>query len=85
MAKETAHTRFGDIVLDDNAISMAAKGVFVTIGFLGNGCSVTALSNQSVNNVAEIEAALLELSKAGYVSVTDGTVTIKSAATFGIG
>ena len=84
MAKENAHTRFGDIVLDDLSIGMRAKGIFVTIGFLGNGCSVEALAQQSTDSEAETKAALDELVKAGYAAIEDGKVTIKPAATFGI-
>ena len=84
MAKENAHTRFGDIVLDDLTIGMRAKGIFVTIGFLGNGCSVDAIIQQSTDTAQEAEAALAELVKAGYVSVDDAQVTIRPAATFGI-
>lgn len=84
MTKENAHTRFGDIVLDDLTIGMRAKGIFVTIGFLGNGCSVDAIARQSTDTVQEAEAALDELAKAGYVSIDDGQVTIRPAATFGI-
>lgn len=84
MATETAHTRFSDIVLDNIELSASAKGVFVTIGFLGNGCSMVSILEQSSDDAAQIQRALDELVNAGYISLEDGNVHIKSASTFGI-
>lgn len=84
MATETAHTRFSDIVLDNTELTASAKGIFVTIGFLGNGCSMLSLLEQSADDAAQIQRALDELIRAGYISLEDGNIHIKSASTFGI-
>jgi hypothetical protein len=85
MAQEAVHTRFSDIVVNDPAISMAAKGIFVTIGFLGNGCALQALLNHTKDTEALVESALQELTAAGYVTIDEGHyIHIRSAATFGI-
>jgi len=39
----SSNTRLSDIVLEDKNLSMTAKGVFVSIGFLGNGCKLEQL------------------------------------------
>lgn len=80
-----ANTRFSDIVLDDPALSMAAKGVFVSIGFLGNGCSLEDLAKHALDELERIGAAVDELVRAGYVSVEEGErLHIKTAPSFGI-
>ena len=84
MVSETIHTRFSDIVLDDAKLSMAAKGVFVTVGFLGSGCSVSKLISRSQDAKDTIMQAVGELVAAGYVSFDQQTIHIRSAPTFGI-
>ena len=63
---------------------MAAKGAFVTIGFLGSGCSLSKLVSCSQDAKGAIEKAVQELVDAGYVFFDQTTLHICSAATFGI-
>jgi hypothetical protein len=79
-----ANTRFSDIVLDDPALSMAAKGVFVSVGFLGNGCSLEDLAKHTLDGLERVEAAVNELVQAGYVSIEDERLHIRAAPKFGI-
>ncbi len=80
--------RFSDIVIDDASISMAAKGVFVTIGLLGSGCTVASLSKRASDAHKVVVAALEELIEAGYVTIDrDGEeerVFIRGPASFGV-
>lgn len=86
----TAHTgpgqnlRFSDIVLDDDEISMAAKGVFATLGLLGDGCGVANLARRSKDTQEAVRAALDELVEAGYVEVQDERVYVTRPASFGL-
>ena len=85
MAQVMANTRFSDIVLDDANISMAAKGVFVTIGFIGNGCTLSVLANHCNESLEALETASRELIDAGYiVTENEGELHIKAAPSFGI-
>lgn len=80
----STNTRFSDIVLEDAKLSMSAKGVFVSIGFLGNGCKLEKLLNRTTDSTAAILKALNELEKAGYIFVDERkTVHFKSLAFFG--
>lgn len=80
-----ANTRFSDIVLDDPALSMAAKGAFVTVGFLGNGCSVSELAQHTLDAPQQVQSAIDELVQAGYLEL-DGErrLHIRTAPKFGI-
>ena len=60
-------TRFSDIVLDDPSLSLAAKGTFLAIGYLGNGCTVAKLAERTSDTLQAIEYILSELIEAGYV------------------
>ncbi|CAN5855029.1 hypothetical protein BH24DEI2_BH24DEI2_09180 [soil metagenome] len=85
MAQTMANTRFSDIVLDDANLSMSAKGVFVTIGFLGNGCTFEGLARHASEDVEAVKAAAQELISAGYVTTEeDDKLFIKTAPSFGI-
>ena len=85
MAQIMANTRFSDIVLDDANLSMSAKGVFVTIGFLGNGCTFEGLARHASESEEVVKAAAQELIDAGYVVVEeDDKLYIKTAPSFGI-
>ena len=85
MAQETVHTRFSDIVVDDKSISMAAKGIFVTIGYLGNGCGLKNLLEHSKDSEKSVRKALQELSDAGYVTIDEeNLIHIRSASQFGL-
>ncbi len=78
------HIRFSDIVLDDSQLSMRAKGIFATVGYLGSGCDFSKLLQHSLDDVVVLQAALEELVRAGYVSIESNTrIVIKPAATFG--
>ena len=76
--------RFSDIVIDDPGISMAAKGVFSTLGLMGNSCSVAELASRTKDKQQAVQAALRELENAGYVEVVDGMVHVHSAGSFGM-
>lgn len=76
--------RFSDIVIDDPGISLAAKGVFATLGLMGNSCSIAELAARTNDKQQELRAALGELERAGYVKVVDGTVEVHSAGSFGM-
>ncbi len=71
-------TRFSDIVLDDPSLSLAAKGTFLAIGYLGNGCTVAKLAERTSDNLQAIEYILSELIEAGYVRLEDSTLLIVS-------
>jgi hypothetical protein len=80
-----ANTRFSDIVLDDPALSMAAKGVFVTVGFLGNGCRVDELARHALDALEQVQGAIDELVQAGYLELDDERrLHIRAAPKFGI-
>ena len=80
-----ANTRFSDIVLDDPAISMAAKGVFVSIGFFGNGCSLDDLARHTLDPLERLRDNIFELVRAGYLDIEeDERLVIRAAASFGI-
>ncbi len=78
----TGRMRFGDIVLDDNRISLAAKGVFAVIGFLGGACTLTEVAAHC-SDEGGLEPTLEELVKRGYVSVHENVITVRDAADFG--
>jgi hypothetical protein len=79
-----ANTRFSDIVLDDVNLSMAAKGVFVTVGFLGSGCEIAHLQAHTKDTPESLQQALEELERSGYIGLTEGAVFIRSAPEFGL-
>lgn len=76
--------RFSDIVLDDPKISLAAKGVFSTLGLMGNSCSVNELAGRTSDDQQAVRSALDELERAGYVEVSNETVRVQSAGSFGV-
>lgn len=80
----SSNTRLSDIVLEDRSLSMTAKGAFVSIGFLGNGCTLEQLVTSSTNDEASVTQALKELEDAGYVHFDEaGGYTIKAPSSFG--
>lgn len=85
MAQVMANTRFSDIVLDDANLSMAAKGVFVSIGYIGNGCTLNVLEKHCSETLEFLKAAAAELIDAGYITTeNEGELHIKAAPSFGI-
>lgn len=76
--------RFSDIVLDDDDISMAAKGVFATLGLLGDGCAVATLTRRSKDGPEAVRAALEELVEAGYVAIRDDKIFVSRPGSFGL-
>ncbi|MEJ2287171.1 MAG: hypothetical protein P8Y02_00750 [Deinococcales bacterium] len=76
--------RSSDIVIDDERLSLAAKGVFVTVTLLGNGCRVEEIARHCRDSGSNVEAALQELTRMSYVRVEDGTVRLEDAPRFGI-
>ena len=80
----SSNTRLSDIVLEDKNLSLTAKGVFVSIGFLGNGCTLEQLVASSTSDSVAVTQALAELQSAGYVSHDEGTgLVIKTPSSFG--
>jgi hypothetical protein len=76
--------RSSDIVIDDERLSLAAKGVFVTITLLGNGCRVLDIGRHCRDVPAAVDAALRELERLRYVRVEDDAVRVEEASSFGI-
>jgi hypothetical protein len=77
-------TRFSDIVLDDQRISMAAKGLFLTLGFLGNSCTLVQLRGHCRDSEAELLRSLAELRQVEYITVEAEQIMIKSPSAFGV-
>jgi hypothetical protein len=71
-------TRFSDIVLDDPSLSLAAKGAFLAIGYMGSGCSVSKLAERTSDNLQVIEYILSELIEAGYIRLEESNLYIVS-------
>lgn len=76
--------RFSDVVIDDPKLSLAAKGVFATLGLMGNSCSVGDLAERTKDGEEAVRAALDELSAAEYVEVDDEMVRVQSTGSFGV-
>lgn|GEM_PF-5543020 len=72
-----AKLRSSDIVIDDSSLSMAAKGVFLTIGLFGNSCDVRALVDRTRDDSDTVDIALRELAEKDYVSLKGGRVYVK--------
>jgi len=83
-AEARPRMRASDIVIDDERLSLAAKGVFVTVTLLGNGCHVREIAQHCRDVPSSVEAALQELAKLRYVRVEDGAVRLEEAPRFGI-
>ena len=80
----STNTRFSDIVLEDAKLSMSAKGLFVSIGFLGNGCKLDKLLSRTTDSTAALLKSLTELERAGYIEIdARKTIHVKSPAAFG--
>jgi hypothetical protein len=82
--KTATKTRFSDIVLDDNRLSMAAKGLFLTLGFMGNSCTFAQLMDHCADSKDVLERAVAELCQVEYVTLEDGVISVKAAASFGL-
>lgn len=76
--------RSSDIVVDDAALSLAAKGAFVIVTLLGNGCSVEEIARHAKETPVAVEAALLELRERGYLRFEAGRASLRDAADFGL-
>jgi hypothetical protein len=76
--------RSSDIVIDDERLSLAAKGVFVTVTLLGNGCRVEEIARHCRDSASNVEVALQELARLRYVRVEDGAVRLEDAPRFGM-
>ncbi len=79
-----SRVRTSDIVIDDTALSMRAKGVFVTLGLLGGSSTLAALTRRTSDLRDDIRAAVEELISGGYVNLERERVTIKDPTTFGL-
>lgn len=76
--------RFSDVVIDDAKLSLAAKGLFTALGFLGNGCTVADISKRTSDSESAVRAAIDELVRAGYVEIEDDAVHTKRTGNFGL-
>lgn len=79
-----AKMRIGDIVLDDPEIGLAAKGVFVTVGLLGNSCTLEELDSHCADTLEAIRAATEELVAHRYVTLEDDRIVLRDLASLGI-
>lgn len=76
--------RSSDIVIDDERLSLAAKGVFLAVTLLGNGCRLEELARHCRDGVAKVEAAVDELVRLRYVRLEDRAVHFEDPPRFGI-
>jgi hypothetical protein len=63
---------------------MAAKGLFLTLSFLGNSATLEQLRTHCSDTEAGLWAALEELRGVQYITVEAEQIAIKAAASFGI-
>ena len=64
---------------------MAAKGVFVTVGFVGNGCTYESLAEHATETIEAIRKVVGELIEAGYLTIEEEEkLYIKTAPSFGV-
>jgi hypothetical protein len=82
--KTGTKTRFSDIVLDDVNISMSAKGLFLTLGFLGNSCTLEQLKAHCSDSEADLGRILEELRQVEYISLEGDYISVKDPASFGV-
>jgi hypothetical protein len=82
--KTATKTRFSDIVLDDARLSMAAKGLFLTLSFLGNSATIEQLKTHCSDAETVLQAALGELRQVEYITVEGEQISVKAAASFGL-
>jgi len=76
--------RSSDIVIDDERLSLAAKGVFVTVTLLGNGCRADEVARRCRDSAGNVEAALQELTRLRYLRMEEGAIHLEEAPRFGI-
>ena len=79
-----ANVRVSDIVIDDGALTLSAKGVFVTIGLLGGSCLLPALENHTSDAADTVRSAVDELVAGGYVDLDGERVTMNDPLTYGL-
>jgi hypothetical protein len=82
--KTATKTRFSDIVLDDARLSMAAKGLFLTLGFLGNSATFSQLERHCKDSKEALVGSLEELRQVEYVSLENDVISVKDASSFGL-
>lgn len=82
--KTATKTRFSDIVLDDVRLSMAAKGLFLTLSFLGNSATLEQLRTHCSDSDMGLRVALEELRQVEYITVEGEQIAVKAAASFGL-
>lgn len=76
--------RSSDIVIDDDRLSLSAKGVFVVVTLLGNGCRVVEVASRCRDSAGNVESALHELVQLRYLRVDAGRIQLEDAPHFGI-
>ncbi len=80
--QEVRGIRASDIVTDDERLSLAAKGLFALIGFMGNGCTLQDVENRTTDPPEFVQMVLDELLRVGYIDVTDRIVRIRRPEEF---
>ncbi len=76
--------RSSDIVIDDERLSLAAKGVFVTVTLLGNGCRIEEIARHCRDDADLLTEALKELTRFRYVRVDRDAIRLEEAPYFGV-
>lgn len=83
-ARGRPRMRSSDIVVDDERLSLAAKGVFVSVTLLGDGCHLEDLARLCRDHVGDVEAAVLELVRLRYLRLQGSVVHFGDPLRFGI-
>lgn len=76
--------RSSDIVIDDERLSLSAKGAFVAVTLLGDGCRIEELARHCRDQAGRVEAAVQELVRLRYVRLDGSTVHFEDPLRFGI-
>lgn len=76
--------RQSDLVVDDDKLSMAAKGAFLVLDLLGKRASVTQLAEFTSDSAGALRNFVQELRTAGYVTLDNDTVAVRPREKFGL-
>lgn len=76
--------RQSDLVVDDDKLSMAAKGVFLVLDLLGKNTSVAQLAEYTTDSPGTLRRFIAELREAGYVTLEGDTVAVRPREAFGL-
>lgn len=76
--------RQSDQVVDDDKLSMAAKGTFLVLDLLGKHTSVAQLADFTSDAPVALYRFVAELRDAGYVTLEGDIVAVRSREAFGV-